>query len=70
MDGHDEEDFRKALELALVEEGPFPLGVLYRREGVPVFEDTLAAYRNDDWPLFRREAPRKAVKELIDSMCC
>ena len=70
MDGHDEEDFRKALELALVEEGPFPLGVLYRREGVPVFEDTLAAYRNDDRPLFRREAPRKAVKELIDSMCC
>ncbi len=60
----------KALELALVEEGPFPLGVLYRREGVPVFEDTLAAYRNDDRPLFRREAPRKAVKELIDSMCC
>ena len=70
VDGHDEEDFRKALELALVEEGPFPLGVLYRREGVPVFEDTLAAYRNDDRPLFRREAPRKAVKELIDSMCC
>lgn len=70
VEGHDEEDFRKALELALVEEGPFPLGVLYRREGVPVFEDTLAAYRNDDRPLFRREAPRKAVKELIDSMCC
>jgi 2-oxoglutarate ferredoxin oxidoreductase subunit beta len=70
VDGHDEEDFLKALELALVEEGPFPLGVLYRREGVPVFEDTLAAYRNDDRPLFRREAPRKAVKELIDSMCC
>jgi len=70
VEGHDEEDLRKALELALVEEGPFPLGVLYRREGVPVFEDTLAAFRNDDRPLFRREAPRKAVKELIDSMCC
>ena len=70
VDGHDEEDLRKALDLALVGEGPFPLGVLYRREGVPVFEDTLAAYRNDDRPLFRREAPRKAVKELIDSMCC
>ena len=70
VEGHDEEDLRKALDLALVGEGPFPLGVLYRREGVPVFEDTLAAYRNDDRPLFRREAPRKAVKELIDSMCC
>ena len=70
VEGHDEEDLRKALDLALVGEGPFPLGVLYRREDVPVFEDTLAAYRNDDRPLFRREAPRKAVKELIDSMCC
>jgi len=70
VEGHDEEDLRKALDLALVGEGPFPLGVLYRREGVPVFEETLAAYRNDDRPLFRREAPRKAVKELIDSMCC
>jgi len=70
VEGHDEEDLRKALDLALVGDGPFPMGVLYRREGVPVFEDTLAAYRNDDRPLFRREAPRKAVKELIDSMCC
>ena len=68
LEDHDEEDFGKAMELALLQEGPFPLGVIYRKEGVPVFEETLAAYRKDDRPLFRREAPRKAVKELLASL--
>lgn len=68
LENHDEGDFAKALELAL-SDGPFPLGVLYRKEGLPTFEDSLAAYRNDKRPLFRREVPRAAVKDLIGSMC-
>jgi 2-oxoglutarate ferredoxin oxidoreductase subunit beta len=68
LEGHDEGDFRRAMDLALTE-GPFPLGVLYRREGVPTFEDGLAAYRDDDRPLFRREAPRDAVRRLMAAMC-
>ena len=68
LEDHDEGDFKKAMDLALLSEGPFPLGVLYRREGVPTFEDTLAAYRKDDRPLFKRGAPRGSLKELLASM--
>ena len=68
LDGHDPSDFSKALSLALSEE-PFPLGVLFRGEERTTFEGSLAAYRNDKNPLFRRAAPREVVKKLLDGMC-
>ena len=68
LDGaHDPGDFRKALDLAL-SGVPYPLGVLYRREGAPTFEESLAAYRNDTRPLFKREAPVKAVERILTAM--
>ena len=68
LDGHDPSDFSKALSLAL-SEAPFPLGVLFRGEERTTFEGSLAAYKNDKEPLFRRAAPRETVKKLIDGMC-
>ncbi len=47
MEGHDEEDLRKAAGLALIRGRPFL--ELYRRRTFP-FRDTRAAYRNDDRP--------------------
>ena len=67
LEGHDASDFKKALSLSL-SDVPFPLGILYRKEGDAPFEETLAAYRNESAPLFRRNARRKYVQELIESM--
>ena len=68
LEGHDATDFDRALALAL-SDSPYPLGVLYRGEERETFEGSLAAYRDDQAPLFRRGAPREAVKELIEGMC-
>ncbi|MGI6782675.1 MAG: thiamine pyrophosphate-dependent enzyme [Aminivibrio sp.] len=68
LEGHDEGDFDAAMKLALLEEGPFPLGTLYCKEGIAPFEETLAAYRKDKRPLFQREAPREAAREVLAAM--
>ncbi|MDI9389428.1 MAG: thiamine pyrophosphate-dependent enzyme [Synergistota bacterium] len=68
LDDHDASDFNGAMALAL-SGAPFPLGVIYRGEEGPTFEESLAAYRSDSTPLCRRGAARDAVRELIDGMC-
>jgi len=48
-------DFSEAMSLAMRGE-PYPLGVIYRREGRETFEEQQAPYRNgDDTPLYARE---------------
>ena len=68
LDDHDASDFNGAMALAL-SGAPFPLGVIYRGEEGPTFEESLAAYRSDSTPLCRRGSSRDAVRELIDGMC-
>ncbi|MDI9370599.1 MAG: 2-oxoacid ferredoxin oxidoreductase [Synergistaceae bacterium] len=67
LEGHDEKDFERALALS-VSDAPYPLGVLYRGTERTTFEGSLAAYRLDDTPLFRRGARREALKEIIGYM--
>jgi 2-oxoglutarate ferredoxin oxidoreductase subunit beta len=51
--------FEKALESS-----PVPLGVIYREEGKPVFEDTIHLYAQDKTPLYRRRKDPGIVAEL------
>jgi 2-oxoglutarate ferredoxin oxidoreductase subunit beta len=52
--------FEKALESS-----PVPLGVIYREEGKPVFEDTIHLYAQDKTPLYRRQRDSSIVKDLL-----
>ncbi|NLA90199.1 MAG: 2-oxoacid ferredoxin oxidoreductase, partial [Synergistaceae bacterium] len=68
LEGHDEGDIDGAMKLALLQEGPFPLGVIYLQEGLATFEDTLPAYREDKRPLHKREAQREVAAELLAAL--
>lgn len=57
-----QEAFRKATEL-----GKMPLGILYRREGKPVFEENLPAHQGGPVPLYRRERDLSKVSALLQS---
>ena len=49
------------------EEAPWPLGVFYRREDVPTFENEVAAVFGTNTPLFQRERTPAAVQACIDT---
>lgn len=49
-----------------MEDGPFPLGIFYRKEGKAVFEDSTGAYIEDPRPLFRREPGREKLVTLLE----
>jgi 2-oxoglutarate ferredoxin oxidoreductase subunit beta len=55
-----------ALERAL-EGPPYPLGVLYKIEGKPTFEDSMGCYFGDDTPLYRRDYEPDRIKDLLAS---
>ncbi len=65
-DEHDPSDREKAMSLALKTD-KFALGVLYKNSNVPVFEEQLAAYKNNSEPLFTRTVDFKKIQELLDS---
>ena len=69
LEERDASDFKEALLLA-VSDAPYPLGVLYRGPERTTFEESLAAYRNDDSPLVARGARQDVVRLMIDEMCC
>lgn len=54
--------FCKALET-----GPWPLGIIYREEGKPTFEDNLPLYKGDATPLYRRARNVDRIKKLLES---
>jgi 2-oxoglutarate ferredoxin oxidoreductase subunit beta len=52
-----------------IETDKLPLGVFYTHPGRPAFEETLAAYRTDKTPLFKRPQNRKEqLDALINSL--
>ncbi|MFW5771531.1 MAG: thiamine pyrophosphate-dependent enzyme [Spirochaetota bacterium] len=66
-DNYDPSDIDGAIKKAL-EQGPFPLGILYRKENVPTFGDNLVAYRDSDEPLFRRTVNWEKLEQFALSM--
>ena len=54
------EAFRKALETS-----PWPVGVIYRENGKPTFEDNL--HKGDTTPLYRRTKNIDRVKKLLEN---
>jgi len=46
---------------------PYPLGVLYKVEGRPTFEDSMGCYYEDDTPLYRRVYGPERIKDLLAS---
>lgn len=63
---HDPKDRLQAFARACEEE-PLRLGIFYQQEK-PVFEEQLAAYANDDRPLFERRVDLNKLAETIRSM--
>ncbi|HON33262.1 MAG TPA: thiamine pyrophosphate-dependent enzyme [Synergistales bacterium] len=63
---HDPTDRMAALQRAL-EGPPYPLGVLYKVEGRPTFEDSMGCYYEDDTPLYRRVYGPERIKDLLAS---
>lgn len=68
LDGsHDPGDRQQALKVAM-EEDRFALGVLYRQEGRPVFEEQLPAYADDDRALAERRPDRQRLSALVETL--
>ncbi len=67
LDDHDPTDRAAALELAM-RTNKYPLGILYRQEGGPTFEDNLGIYERNTKPLFLREGPRSALEAIVNSL--
>ena len=44
----------------------FPLGILYKRESVPVFEEQIGVYDTDKRPLFERYHDVEKVREMME----
>ena len=55
--------FRKAIETEKL-----PLGIFYRRENAPVFEEQLSAYKEDKTPLWKREVRMDAISRKIQQL--
>ncbi|MBN1128821.1 MAG: hypothetical protein JXA71_07535 [Chitinispirillaceae bacterium] len=67
LDGsHDPKNREAAMKLAL-QTDPFLLGILFTNSGNPVFEETLAAYRNNREPLFKRTVDYEGLGRLLES---
>jgi len=62
-DTHDPSDRQEAFRKA-TERGKMALGILYRREGKPVFEANLPAHQGGAVPLYRRERDLNKVAAL------
>ncbi len=56
---------REAAMARAFEKGPYPMGILYRVEGIKTFEDNLACYKEDSTPLYRRERSPSVVAEYL-----
>lgn len=65
-DSYNPEDRAAAIEKAQEKE-PYPVGIIYRNPNRSTFEQNLAAYREDDRPLYQRELDTGSLQELIDS---
>ena len=65
-DSHNPAD-RNAAFAKATEEGRFPLGILYKIEGKPSFEDNLRIYADSSDPLFKRKHNSEQIRELIES---
>ncbi|HNZ29634.1 MAG TPA: thiamine pyrophosphate-dependent enzyme [Candidatus Goldiibacteriota bacterium] len=66
-EGYDPKNRAEAFKKSL-EEGPWPLGILYINENKPVFEEKLAPYLNkDNTPLYLRKREISAVKDILDT---
>ncbi|KMQ52722.1 2-oxoglutarate oxidoreductase, beta subunit [Chitinispirillum alkaliphilum] len=64
-DSHDPTDRNKAFELSL-QSSPWPLGIFYKNEHKPIFEEELAVYRNGDkTPLYKRTRDPKIIDSLL-----
>lgn len=63
---HDPHDRVAAMRLAFAAD-KFPLGIIYKAENIPVFEETLAAYASDKRPLFERTIDREKLQVLLES---
>ena len=63
-ESHDPTDRMKALERAL-DTDHLKLGIFYRKEGVPVFESSLAAYGTSDTPLLERAVNTAEIVALL-----
>ena len=62
---HDPSDMNAAMALTMRSE-PYPLGIIYRGESRPTFEETRAAYQGgDDTPLFQRSRRLEVVAKLL-----
>lgn len=66
-ENYNPEDRTAAIALALKTER-FPLGVLYKTESRPTFEETLGAYRYDKTPLYKRKRKIQDIETCIESM--
>jgi 2-oxoglutarate ferredoxin oxidoreductase subunit beta len=65
---HDRADRAAAWKLAM-EEGPFPLGILYDDGGIrQTLEEGLAAYKDDKRPLYERHPRRAIINDLWDEL--
>ncbi len=60
----DNSDRVKSFEKAL-EEGPFPLGVIYKSNHRKTFEENLQVYKNNKLPLYKNEINMKKVEAEI-----
>ena len=63
---HDPTNRKMAFERAL-EEGPFPLGIIYRNDQRKPFEENLNVYKNIKTPLFQRNPDPVKIRELFES---
>lgn len=61
---YDPSDRVKAFEKSL-EEGPFPLGIIYQSNHRKTFEENLEVYKNNKLPLYRNEVDMKKVEAAI-----
>jgi len=64
---HDLKDRAKAFQKA-IETDKLPLGIFYVNENKPVFEEQLAAYKDDGTPLWRREVRTEVIAQQIQKL--
>lgn len=64
---HDPKDRTKAFQKA-IETEKLPLGIFYLHEDKPVFEEQLAAYKNDNTPLWKREVRTETIAQKIQAL--
>lgn len=66
-EGYDPKNRTEAFKRSL-EEGPWPLGILYVNENKPVFEEKLAPYLNkDNTPLYLRKRETSVVRDILNT---